>query len=287
MSEIERLKQIMERLRGPDGCPWDREQTFQTLRTFLLEETYELLEAIAIGSPAAIREELGDLLIQIVFQAQVAKEQGHFDIEDVMRGIADKIVRRHPHVFGGKSLRTADQVLAQWEQIKVEERRTSIDGSLFAGVPAQLPALLKALRISTKAARVGFDWPDLHGLLAKLAEETDEMREAIQSRERSRIEEELGDLLFVLANVARHLEIDPEEALQAANRKFVTRFRQVEERLKAEGLKTSPTHRRRMEELWEEVKTSEGFRKTSPGRTSPSAGTSGSGARRVRRGARP
>src|SRR6058998_2781489 len=219
MSEIERLKQIMDRLRGPGGCPWDRQQTLETLKTFLLEETYELLEAIASGSVAAIREELGDLLIQIVFQAQVAKERGEFDIEDVMRGIADKIVRRHPHVFGDRSLNTADQVLPQWEQIKMEERRGKLDGSLFAGVPVHLPALLKALRISTKAARVGFDWPDLQALLAKLREETEELRRALRARERAGMEEELGDLLFVLANLARHLEIDPEEALQAANRK--------------------------------------------------------------------
>lgn len=286
MSEMDRLKQIMDRLRGPGGCPWDREQTLETLRTFLVEETYELLEAITTGSAASIREELGDLLIQIVFQAQVAKERSEFDIEDVMRGAADKIVRRHPHVFGETSLSTADQVLAQWEQIKVEERRGTRDGSIFSGVPATLPALIKTLRVSTKAARVGFDWPDLHGLLGKLREENEELRRAIRAGEKADIQEELGDLLFVIANLARHLEIDPEEALQAANRKFVARFRQVEARLEAEGLKTAPEHRRRMEELWEEVKKGERLRKTLPDQTCPSSGISGSGARRARRRAR-
>src|SRR5437867_1965571 len=171
MSEMDRLKQIMDRLRGTDGCPWDREQTYETLATFLLEETYEVLDAMRLGAPGVHREELGDLLFQIVFQCRIAKERGDFDIEDVMREIGDKIVRRHPHVFGEGRLKTADQVLAQWEQIKVEERRGKRDGSMFAGVPPALPALLKALRISSKAARVGLDWPALKTLLEKLEEE--------------------------------------------------------------------------------------------------------------------
>jgi len=277
MSEMDRLRQIMARLRGPDGCPWDREQDYETLKTFLLEETYEVLEAIASGSAGALREELGDLLIQIVFLSQVAHERGEFDLEQVTRGVADKIVRRHPHVFGEGRLDTADQVLAQWEQIKVEERRGQRDGSLFAGVPASLPALLKALRIASKAARIGFDWPDLDGLLAKVEEELAELRAAIASKERAAAADELGDLLFVLVNLARHLAIDPEDALQAANRKFVDRFRYVEERLSREGLRPSPANRERMEALWLEAK--QALRRTSPDRTSPSAGTSGSASR--------
>ena len=277
MSEMDRLRQIMARLRGPEGCPWDREQTYETLKTFLLEETYEVLEAIASGSAGALREELGDLLIQIVFLSQVAHERGEFDLEQVARGVADKIVRRHPHVFGEGRLDTADQVLAQWEQIKVEERRGQRDGSLFAGVPAALPALLKALRIASKAARVGFDWPDLQGLLAKVEEELAELRAAIASKERAAAADELGDLFFVLANLSRHLAIDPEDALQAANRKFVDRFRYVEEHLSREGLTPSPANRERMEALWLDAKRA--LRKTSPGRTSPSAGTSGSASR--------
>ncbi len=281
MSEMDRLSRMMERLRGPEGCPWDREQTYETLRTYLLEETYEVLEVIAHGSSRHLKEELGDLLIQIVFLSQIARERGEFDIEAVMKDIGDKIVRRHPHVFGDGRLSTSDEVLAQWEQIKVEERRGQRDGSLFAGVPSSLPALLKALRLSSKAARVGFDWPDLRGLLAKVEEEMDELREALRGGNRARIEDELGDLLFTLANLARHADIDPEAALQGANRKFLERFRYVEERLKAEGLGPAPENRSRMEALWEEAKRR--LRRTSPGRTSPSGGTSGSAARGGRR----
>ncbi len=282
MSEMDRLVAIMARLRGPDGCPWDREQTLANLATFVLEETYEVLEAIAAGAPSDLKEELGDLLFQIVFQARVAEERGDFDVEDVMRGIGDKIVRRHPHVFGPGRLETADQVLAQWEQIKVEERRGRKDGSLFAGVPPALPALLKALRLSSKAARVGFDWPDRASLLRKVEEELAELRAALRSGRRARVAEEIGDLLFTLTNVARQAGLDPELALQAANRKFVDRFRWVEERLREKGLKPAPEHRATMERLWAAAKRS--VRRTSPGRTSPSSGTSGSGPRGGRGG---
>ena len=281
MSEMDRLTQIMDRLRGPDGCPWDREQTYETLATFLLEETYEVVDAMRSGVPAAHREELGDLLFQIVFQCRIASERGEFDIESVMQEIGDKIVRRHPHVFGDARLGTADQVLRQWEQIKVEERRGKPDGSMFGSIPPALPALLKALRISSKAERVGFGWPDLKGLLEKCDEETDEMRRALRSRKREAIQEEIGDLLFTIVNVARHAGIDPELALQDANRKFVDRFRYVEERLRKEGLETAPGNRGRMEALWVEAKRAP--KRTSPGRTSPSAGTSGSAPRRARR----
>lgn len=274
MSEMKRLREIMDRLRGPDGCPWDREQTLATLRTFLVEEAYEVLEAIDGGSPEALREELGDLLFQIVFQARIAQERGEFDIESLMKGIGDKIVRRHPHVFGEGRLDTADQVLRQWEEIKVEERRGRADASLFAGVPKSLPALLKALRLSAKAARVGFDWQDAKALWSKVEEEMEELRDAFASGARDRIAEEMGDLLFTLANVARMEELDPEQVLQEANRKFVERFRFVEERLAAEGLRPAAANRDRMEALWLEAKTS--IRRTSPGRTSPSGGISGS-----------
>jgi len=284
MSEMDRLKAIMDRLRGPGGCPWDREQTYETLATFLLEETYETLEAMRSGPPAAHREELGDLLFQIVFQCRIAQERGDFDIEDVMRHIAEKIIRRHPHVFGEGRLQTADQVLAQWEQIKVEERRGKLDTSMFGSVPSNLPALLKALRISSKAARVGFDWTELGDLLEKVDEETREMRQALRSKNRAAIQEELGDLLFTIANVARHVGIDPEQALQEANLKFVERFRYVEAGLGRAGLKLAPENRARMESLWRESKRN--LRKTSPGRRSPSSGISGSAPRRARRTAR-
>jgi len=272
MSEMDRLRGIMRRLRGPDGCPWDHEQTMESLRTYLVEETYEVLEAIVSGSVEAHREELGDLLLQIVFQAQIAEERGDFDLESVSKGIADKIVRRHPHVFGDDRLETADQVLTQWEQIKAQERSKRRSGSMFSGVPASLPALLKALRLSSKACRVGFDWPDRDQLLNKVDEELAELREALAGGDQNGIEEEIGDLLFTLVNVARVEEIDPEEALQQANRKFMRRFQYLENRLKEEGLQPSPEHRPRMEALWAEAKAA--LRRTSPDRTSPSGGTS-------------
>lgn len=274
MSEMDRLRGIMRRLRGPDGCPWDREQTLETLRTYLLEETYEVIEAGADGSPAGLREELGDLLLQIVFQAQVAEEQGDFDLDSVISGIAEKLERRHPHVFGTDRLGTADEVLVQWEQIKAKERRDRAGASMFSSVPGTLPALLKALRLSSKAGRVGFDWPDRQGLLAKVDEEWNELKQALAADDRTAISEELGDLLFTLANLGRMENIDPEEALQDANRKFMARFLYVESSLRREGLQPSTEVRARMEELWSAAK--QAVRKTSPARTGPSAGTSGS-----------
>jgi MazG family protein len=284
VSEMDRLKQIMARLRGPDGCPWDREQTLGSLATFLLEETHEVLDAMGSGTAAAHREELGDLLFQIVFQARVAEEEGSFDLDDVMRDIGDKIVRRHPHVFGDASLETSEQVLKQWEQIKVEERRAKGDGSMFSGVPEELPALLKAMRISSKAARVGFDWPDLKSLLEKLEEEKRELLHALRGGAKAAVQEEVGDLLFTVVNVARQAGIDPELALQECNRKFLRRFAYVEEGLKRRGLAPAPEHRELMDDLWNQAKQK--VRRTSPGRRSPSAGISGSASRRARKSAR-
>jgi tetrapyrrole methylase family protein/MazG family protein len=272
-----RLRRIMEQLRGPDGCPWDREQTLESLRTYLVEEAHEVIEAIDAGSPEALREELGDLLLQIVFQARVAEERGAFDIESVMRGIGDKIVSRHPHVFASGRLDNADQVLRQWEQLKADERRGLKDASMFAGVPDALPALLKALRISSKAARVGFDWSDAAGVWTKIEEEMAELGEAVGRGDRAAVAEEIGDLLFTIANLARHEEVDPEQALQAANRKFIERFRYVEEALARDGARPEPGQRDRMEVLWEEAKSA--LRRTSPARSDPSGGTSGSGPR--------
>jgi tetrapyrrole methylase family protein/MazG family protein len=277
MSEMVRLRRIMEQLRGPDGCPWDREQTLESLRTYLVEEAHEVIEAIDAGSPEALREELGDLLLQIVFQARVAEERGAFDIESVMRGIGDKIVSRHPHVFASGRLDNADQVLRQWEQLKADERRGRKDASMFAGVPDALPALLKALRISSKAARVGFDWSDAAGVWAKIEEEMAELGEAVRRGDRAAVAEEIGDLLFTIANLARHEEVDPEQALQAANRKFIERFRYVEEALARDGARPEPGQRDRMEVLWEDAKSA--LRRTSPARSGPSGGTSGSGPR--------
>jgi tetrapyrrole methylase family protein/MazG family protein len=277
MSEMVRLRRIMEQLRGPEGCPWDREQTLESLRTYLVEEAHEVIEAIDSGSSEALREELGDLLLQIVFQARVAEEDGAFDIESVMKGIGDKIVSRHPHVFASGRLDNADQVLQQWEQLKADERRGRKDASMFAGVPDALPALLKAMRVSSKAARVGFDWSDAAGVWSKIEEEMSELGQAVRSGDRDAVAEEIGDLLFTIANLARHEEVDPEQALQAANRKFIERFRYVEEAMARDGIRPAPGQRDRMEALWVEAKTA--LRRTSPGRSGPSGGTSGSGLR--------
>jgi MazG family protein len=280
---MDRLRLIMARLRSPGGCPWDREQTLETLETFLLEECYETLEAMSSGDPRALEEELGDLLFQIVFQSRIAEERGDFDLESVIRGIGDKIVRRHPHVFAEGRLETAGEVLKQWEEIKSEERRRKGQGGMFDSVPKTLPALLKTLRISAKAARVGFEWPDTDALWAKVREEMNELDLARRSGDRAAIAEELGDLLFTLANVARREDLDPEGILQEANRKFLERFAYVERRLSEEGLRPAEEHRARMEQLWEEAKRA--LRRTSPGRTSPSGGTSGSAPRRAPRSA--
>ncbi|HZN03595.1 MAG TPA: nucleoside triphosphate pyrophosphohydrolase [Candidatus Polarisedimenticolia bacterium] len=277
MSEAVRLRDIMDRLRGPSGCPWDREQTPETLRTFLIEEAYEVIDAIDRGRPGDLKEELGDLLFQIVFLSRVAEERGWFDLDAVMRGIGDKIVRRHPHVFGADRLDTSAEVLRQWEEIKSDERRGRGEDSMFAGVPQGLPALLKALRISAKAARVGFDWPDGASLWSKVEEEMKELDEARRRGAPDQVAEEIGDLLFTLANVARQEDLDPEQILQEANRKFLERFRYVEEGLRRDGLAPAPEHRARMEELWTEAKTR--LRRTSPDRTAPSGGTSGSAPR--------
>jgi tetrapyrrole methylase family protein/MazG family protein len=277
MSEMVRLRRIMEQLRGPQGCPWDREQTLESLRTYLVEEAHEVIEAIDAGSLEALREELGDLLLQIIFQARLAEERGAFDIESVMKGIGDKIVSRHPHVFASGRLDNADQVLQQWEQLKADERRGRKDASMFAGVPEALPALLKALRISSKAARVGFDWSDAAGVWSKIEEEMGELGDAVRRGDRAAVAEEIGDLLFTIANLARHEDVDPEQALQAANRKFIERFRYVEEAMAREGGRPAPDQRDRMEALWEEAKTA--LRKTSPARSGPSGGTSDSGPR--------
>jgi len=244
----------MAHLRSPDGCPWDREQTLQTLRTYLLEETYETLDAIDREDPAALKEELGDLLLEVVFLCQVCAEKKLFTIEEVAEGIHDKLVRRHPHVFGGKKADGAREALGRWEEIKNKERAAGGDSSVLAGVPEILPALLRAYRISSKAAMVGFDWDDVGQILEKVEEEIAELREAVSNRDPVGTSEELGDLLFAAANVGRLAAIDPETALQAANAKFTRRFRFVEAGLRRRGLAASSENRAEMEKLWEEAK---------------------------------
>ena len=249
-----KLVSVMARLRAADGCPWDREQTLQTLRSYLLEETYETLDAIDRGDMAALREELGDLLLEVVFLAQVCSERGFFTIEDVARSIHDKLVRRHPHVFGEEKADGAREALGRWESVKSVEREAAGATSVLSGVPETLPALLRAFRISSKAAMVGFDWAGVEQVVDKVEEELRELRSALAAGDAKATAEELGDVLFAAANVGRHAGTDPEFALQAANRKFSERFRRIEETLLRQGKKPSTELREEMERLWDEGK---------------------------------
>jgi tetrapyrrole methylase family protein/MazG family protein/ATP diphosphatase len=221
----------MQRLLGPGGCPWDREQTLLTLRKYALEEACEVIDAIDSGDRSALREELGDLLLQVVFQAELARGEGAFAIDDVVAGIVDKLVARHPHVFGNLSAKDADDVLRNWEKLKAKEKG---ERGLLSGVPRSMPALTRAQRVGEKVARVGFDWADAAGSRAKVAEEIEELDRAIASGDAAACEEELGDALFALVNLARHLHVDAEGALRRTIDKFTGRFSHVEKRVREE-----------------------------------------------------
>jgi MazG family protein len=252
---IERLVAIMARLRGPDGCPWDREQTLATLRPYLLEETYEVLEAIDDGDPREHCEELGDLLLQIVFQAQLTSEAGQFAFEDVAEAISNKLVSRHPHVFGNADVKDAEGVLRQWALLKKKEKQAKGKGkSVLEGVPRELPALARAERLTEKASRIGFDWPDVAGARAKVTEELGELDAAVASGDRAHIEHELGDVLFAVANLARKLSLPPEEALRGAVGRFIERFEHVERGLEAAGIPHGSATLPQMDALWDEAK---------------------------------
>lgn len=258
--EFERLVQIMARLRAPGGCPWDRAQSREDLKPYLVEETYEVLDAIEQKDPAMLREELGDLLLQVVFHAQIAAEEGAFTIEDVCREINEKLVRRHPHVFGDVKADTPDQVLVNWEAIKKEEKAEKGDGeepSVLAGVPKVLPALLKAYRLQQKAARVGFDWEERAQVEAKVREEWDELNEAVAEGDKEHVRDEMGDFLFALVNLSRFLELDPEDALQLANGKFMRRFKGIEAEARRRGRDIHGMSLAEMDELWELMKARE------------------------------
>jgi tetrapyrrole methylase family protein/MazG family protein len=260
---IERLLSIMEKLRGPGGCPWDREQTLRTLRPYVLEETYEVLEAIEAGDAREHREELGDLLLQIVFQAQLRKEGGEFDFADVANAISDKLVSRHPHVFGDSQVKDAEGVLRQWAALKREEKKAKGGGhSVLEGVPREMPALARADRLTEKASRIGFDWPDAGGARAKLAEELAELDEAIAREDADEVEHELGDVLFAAANLARKLGVPPEEALRGAVARFMARFAHVERELARRGVPHGGATLAEMDALWDEAKSLERQAKT-------------------------
>jgi MazG family protein len=253
---IDRLLAIMARLRGPGGCPWDREQTLATLRPYLLEETYEVLEAIDDGDPREHCEELGDLLLQIVFQAQLTKEAGQFAFEDVAEAISSKLVSRHPHVFGDADVKDAAGVMKQWVALKRKEKAAKGKGkSVLEGVPRELPALARAERLTEKASRIGFDWPDAGGARAKIAEELAELDEAIAAGDRAHVEHELGDVLFAVANLARKLSLPPEEALRGAVGRFIERFEHVERGLEQAGIPHGSATLEQMDALWDEAKS--------------------------------
>ena len=249
------LVDLMARLRGPGGCPWDREQTPESLRPYLLEEVYEVLEAIDGRDAQAICEELGDLLLQIVFQSQLAAETGRFTMGDVARGIVAKLVRRHPHVFGDVQVRDAGEVVRNWTRIKAEERQAAGEETdLFDGVPRTLPALARAQQLGEKAAHAGLDWRTVDGVLDKVGEEQRELASAVAAGDRAAIEHELGDLLLTLASLARHLDVSAEIALRAANDRFVERVRRLEQTARVGGRRLAELPAGELDRLWEQAK---------------------------------
>ena len=262
LAQIDRLLTIMARLRDPaGGCPWDLEQTFATIAPYTLEEAYEVADAIERNDLNDVKEELGDLLLQVVFHARMAEEQGAFAFEDVAAAICDKMVRRHPHVFGGAASRgTAFESRAEqgaaWEEIKAAERaaKGAHQAGVLDDVPAGLPGLVRAVKLTKRAARVGFDWPDTLSVLEKLREETAELEAEITVGDKAKAREELGDLLFVCANLARKLDVDPEDTLRAANAKFIRRFGFIERELAAQGRRPEQSDLEEMDALWDEAK---------------------------------
>lgn len=248
------LVDLMAQLRSPAGCPWDREQTPESLKPFLIEECYEVLDALDEGSPDKVKEELGDLLFQIIFHARIAEEQGTFTITDVISAITEKMIRRHPHVFGEEKVSTSGEVLANWEEIKKKEKMHQERTSVLDGVPQGLPALLRAHGIQKRAARVGFDWKELDEALPKLDEEILEFKQSLKSKDAAAIEEELGDIFFMLVNISRFLEINPEDALRKTISKFIHRFRHIEKHAAEAGRSLNDMTIDEMEALWQEAK---------------------------------
>jgi len=255
--EVQRAAAIMARLRAADGCPWDREQTFDSIKPYTLEETYEVFDAIERRAWPELKDELGDLLLQVLFYAQMAAEAGYFDLRDVAENLNAKLIRRHPHVFGDVQATDSSAVLRNWEQIKVEEKKAAnSEASLLDGIPRSMPATLEAKKLGSKAAKVGFDWPDANGLFAKLAEEIAELRAEIERNDVERVEAEFGDLLFTAMNLARHLKVDAESALRRSNAKFRARFAAME-RAAGGSVALEALSAAELERLWEQAKAAE------------------------------
>ena len=261
--EFTALVELISRLRAPGGCPWDREQTHESLKPMMLEEAYEAVEAIDEGNDEEFKGELGDLLLQVVFHSQIATEENRFTIAEVIERISSKMIRRHPHVFGEDTAQTAGEVLRNWEAIKAAELeakgKRADEGSMLDSVSTKLPAVMEAFQMTTKVSRVDFDWPDVASVLEKLDEEVEELKQAVGDEQptHKEIAGELGDLLFVAVNVARLLGIDPESALKTSNRKFRRRFRYIEERLREQGRKPADSDHVEMDALWDEAKLEE------------------------------
>ncbi len=255
---LKKLVDLMARLRGPDGCPWDRKQTTESLKPFLIEECYEVVDALDEGDADKVKEELGDLLFQIIFHARIAEENGDFTIWDVISANVEKMTRRHPHVFGDEKLTTDKEVLANWEEIKKKEKGYEQRKSILEGVPKSMPSLIRAHRLQERAARVGFDWNKIDEALPKLDEEIAEFKESLKSENAARIEEELGDIFFMLVNLSRFLEVDPEEALRKTIGKFIRRFRYIEENAADAGKSLNDMTLDEMEKLWQESKKNNG-----------------------------
>ena len=255
MADISKLRDVMRKLRDPEnGCPWDVAQTFGTVAPYTVEEAYEVADAIERDDMDNLRDELGDLLFQVVFHAQMAEEAGLFDLDDVAGGITDKMVRRHPHVFGTEDERADGKKDGSWEQIKEEERSDSADDSALAGVARALPALKRAQKLGKRASRVGFDWPDRQGVREKILEELDELQSAIGTRDAEEMEAEFGDVLFSVVNMARHLDIDPEKALTDANYKFERRFRDMEREIAESGKRLRDFNLETLDKYWRAAK---------------------------------
>lgn len=250
---VRKLMAIMSTLRGPGGCPWDHKQTHASLTPHLIEEAYEMIEAVEEENDAHLLEELGDVLLQVIFHSQIAQEEGRFNLDDVAEAICGKLIHRHPHVFGESNVETSQQVLSQWERLKAEEKRGERD-SITSGIPPQLPALLRAAKLQKKVARVGFDWDSIDDVLLKVEEELGEVRESLQSGDQAKIEEELGDLLFAVVNVTRFARTDPEVALHKCVQKFIRRFREVERQAEESGRSLHEYSLSELDEFWDEAK---------------------------------
>jgi len=253
--DIQELLKIMEALRGDKGCPWDKEQTRESLKPYIIEEAYELFEAIEENDPENIKEELGDLLFQIVFQCQIAKERAEFDMSGVIEKIGEKMIARHPHVFGDTECRTPEEVTKQWEVLK--KREGKLRESILEGVPKAMSSLLRAHRLQKRAAQAGFDWEKVEDVLEKLDEELNEFKEALESKDQKGIEDELGDILFMLVNISRFISVNPEDALRKTISKFIHRFRYIEMKAAEQGKKLSDMTLQEMDRLWDEAKEKE------------------------------